>query len=67
MFSEALITQAKRYFSDKWGREISRDEAENYLYSLAELYLSFVDMDKNASDEIDFSAPQGAGKSIDLS
>lgn len=67
MFSEGLITKAKIYFSDKWGREISREEAENYLYSLAELYLSFIDMDKNLGDEIDFSAPQGAGKSIDLS
>ncbi len=38
-FSENLIDRTIRYFRDRYELEISPDEAEEYLDSLANLYL----------------------------
>ena len=41
LFSPALIAQAQAYFSPKYGRDISADEATGFLHSLADLYEQF--------------------------
>lgn len=41
MFSEELIKKAKDYFSKRFQREISDEEANQYLNSLADLFLIF--------------------------
>lgn len=40
-FSQNLINEARAYFSDLCGREISQEETESFLKSLLNLYNSF--------------------------
>ena len=40
--SEQLRNRAKAYFSHKFGRAVSDEEAEQYLLSLAHLYDLFI-------------------------
>ena len=40
-FSPELITRIISYFKEKYGREISKEEAEQYLNSLADLFEAF--------------------------
>ncbi len=42
-FSDNLIAQARAYFSQKYGRDISIDEANNFLNALAGAYEIFID------------------------
>ncbi len=42
-FSDNLVAQARAYFSQKYGRDISVDEAIEILSALAGVYESFVD------------------------
>lgn len=67
MFSENLINQTRAYFNNRFGYEISVSEAEEYLDSLADLYLVFSDLNgviKKGSPA--FPAPEGGGKAADL-
>lgn len=43
--SEQLRTRAKTYFSRKFGRDVSDEEAEQYLLSIAHLYDLFITKD----------------------
>ena len=43
-YSQKLITRAQKYFGEKSGRDISPEEANEYLNSLASLYESFVEL-----------------------
>lgn len=43
-FSHELIQRAQRYFGEKTGRDISPEEANEYLNSLASLYESFMEL-----------------------
>ena len=42
-FTEDLIARARKYFSKKYGRDISVDEAVDFLNALADLYESFIE------------------------
>jgi hypothetical protein len=40
-YDQKLITNAQEYFSKRYGRAITPDEAESFLKSLLNLYNSF--------------------------
>ena len=46
-FSDKLITQIISYFQDHYGIKISNVQAEEFLDSLAELYLAFWNIEQN--------------------
>lgn len=60
-FSKELIKKAQAYFERKWEREMSLEETNNYLHSLADLYLSFVDADI-VGGEVGFHPPLWGGE-----
>ena len=43
-FSRELIQRSQQYFGEKSGRDISPEEANEYLNSLASLYESFMEL-----------------------
>lgn len=59
-FSHELIQRARDYFGEKSGRDISPEEANEYLNSLASLYESFLELagaGGTASDALARSSP----------
>jgi len=50
-FSHELIGRAQTYFGEKSGRDISPEEANEYLNSLASLYESFMELASGAAPE----------------
>lgn len=59
-FSHELIQRAQQYFGQKSGRDISPEEANEYLNSLASLYESFMELagaGGTASDALARSSP----------
>lgn len=66
MFNEELIKKATIYFSKRWDREVLKEEADEYLNSLADLYLAFSELNSEICKGIDFPAPVGGGESADL-
>ena len=62
-FNHELIQRAQRYFGEKSGRDISPEEANEYLNSLASLYESFMELagaGETASDALARSSPPAA-------
>ncbi len=50
-YSQKLIERAQNYFGEKSGRDISPEEANEYLNSLASLYESFMELASGAAPE----------------
>ena len=62
-YSQKLIERAQNYFGEKSGRDISPEEANEYLNSLASLYESFMELagaGETASDALARSSPPAA-------
>jgi hypothetical protein len=59
-FSHELTQRAQTYFGEKSGRDISHEEANEYMNSLASLYESFMELavaGGTASDALARSSP----------
>ena len=63
-FSQQLVARAQAYFSTKCGRDISVEEAVDYLNALADLYESFAVMAKAAPDALAAEPPRTDPKQI---
>jgi len=46
-FSEKLIEDLRTYWLERWGEDISAEDAEQYLHALAELYLCMREIEEN--------------------
>jgi len=54
MYSDQLITRAKKYFENRFGESISGDEIAEYLNLLADVFIGFSSLDDRKS-----STPKG--------
>jgi hypothetical protein len=64
MFSKELINQIIAYWKNHFGEQISVNEAEEYLNSLADLYLASDDFSPIPGCESGFPDPGGSGKPL---
>jgi len=58
-FSEELTNRITEYFKRRFDIAITPDQAEDYLNSMADLYMAFAEIVQERSEGKGFSKPEG--------